>query len=524
MRFVKIFVLLFVLFALPSIDADAQSVKVRISDKRVYVENREFIVHKVRRKETLFSIAKAYSVHRDSIIADNPAAANGIRTGDELLIRTGNRTSIQPTHNQESQNNQNYREHIVQWYEDLSSIARAYSVTEEDIIAANKLEGRKLETRQKILIPQKEKIQKSASELFSDSFDGKLRAVALLPIDSKAEVQPEYNNFIDYYQGMLIALDDLKRERALDLDLKIIDTKEYSNLNQLALSGELSGADIIFGPIFAGSVEEILPYTSQRGIPVVSPMDPAAEKFVPLYNNLFQLTTPIFAQQENLLKDVRMGDHVVFLSEESAIDHELVSVSESILASKGISPGKFSYYVTKDKSAYNDIMKLLDSSRVNKVVIPSNSEAFVYDVLRNLNLLINKDGYSVEIYGTPRWRNFESIEVGYFHSMRLKLSLPYYINYQSPEVSKFLASYRAYFNSEPNAYAFQGYDVTRYFLSIMMRYGKRFPKYTDIRPERMLQSDYLFYKTSDEGGYINQSTRVVRYNPDLTISTVDFAF
>ena len=144
------------------------------------------------------------------------------------------------------------------------------------------------------------------------------------------------------------------------------------------------------------------------------------------------------------------------------------------------------------------------------VLIPSNSEAFVNDVVRNLNLLytnpLEENRRSVVLFGTPRWRNFENIEVDYFHKMNLHLSIPYYVDYNRKHVKDFLMKYRALFNGEPTPYAFQGYDIT------MMSCGYE---------ETTLQSKYKFKKDNAGDGMRNTGTTNIVYNKDYTISVIE---
>ena len=110
------------------------------------------------------------------------------------------------------------------------------------------------------------------------------------------------------------------------------------------------------------------------------------------------------------------------------------------------------------------------------------------------------------LFGTPRWRNFESIEVDYFHKMNLHLSIPYYVDYSRKEVKDFLMKYRALFNGEPTPYAFQGYDIT------MMSMGQG---------EAAIQSKYRFKKDNAGDGLRNTGTTNIVYNKDYTISVIE---
>lgn len=177
------------------------------------------------------------------------------------------------------------------------------------------------------------------------------------------------------------------------------------------------------------------------------------------------------------------------------------------------------YSVEKDKSYYNQIASLLKKDRLNHIIIPSNSEAFVYDVLRNLNLMSTMGGYKIKIYGTSRWRNFELVDLSYFHTMNLSLSVSYYVDYSDIRVKDFLFRYRALFQNEPTAYAFQAYDITSFFLNYWAEYGKNIDRITEITTN-LLQSDISFIKKGE--GFINCATRNIEYKPDFLIQSSSF--
>ena len=132
------------------------------------------------------------------------------------------------------------------------------------------------------------------------------------------------------------------------------------------------------------------------------------------------------------------------------------------------------------------------------------------DVVRNLNLLhtnpATEKKRAITLFGTAKWRNFETIEVDYFHRMNLHLTLPYYVDYTSPIVKSFLMKYRALFNSEPSPFAFQGFDITTMFLN---------------NPSLSTQSRYHFLREKNSTGIQNTGTTDIVYNRDYTISVIE---
>ena len=162
----------------------------------------------------------------------------------------------------------------------------------------------------------------------------------------------------------------------------------------------------------------------------------------------------------------------------------------------------------------------MDSTAVNRVLVVSESEAFVNDVVRNLNLMIH-DRYKVVMYGSSRLKGFETIDVEDYHNASLHLSMSYYVDYERPEVRDFLLKYRALYNTEPGAFAFQGYDVMYYFISVCAEYGKDWAeKISENEKTRMLQTDFRFRRDGD-GGLKNTAIRRIVYGPDYSIDFLE---
>jgi hypothetical protein len=101
----------------------------------------------------------------------------------------------------------------------------------------------------------------------------------------------------------------------------------------------------------------------------------------------------------------------------------------------------------------------------------------------------------------------------------MRVSLTYYINYEDPAVRSFLLKYRALYNTEPSQFAFQGYDIANYFISMRSQYGENWMQELDQVEKAMLQSTFKFGKQGT-GGYVNNGVRRIVYGPNWTVSQV----
>ncbi|MEN6619903.1 MAG: LysM peptidoglycan-binding domain-containing protein [Rikenellaceae bacterium] len=471
-----------------------------------------FYIHKVEKNQTIFSISKAYGISTTMLIQDNPGLEAGLKEGETIFIRT-TKAETAPVM---------YQKHVVRWYETLTTIAKKYNVTEDEIIRINSLKDNTIKTRQELIIPVETNQGTETEAKISRSAESKRKTIydisLVLPIgSSNTETQDGNNNYLDFYQGFLIAVEDLKGE-GMSVNLKVFDLSDYSSGLLLTQSGKLNGSDIIIGPVFVNEVESVLNYASERNIPLVSPMDPKTEIFLENHPDFYQVSSSLYSQQLDLLKNLSPRNNVTLIYESSAADKELVEMTTEILNNSRIPFSSLSYNVLSGRSVGPKIAEKLSKESMNDVIVASNSEAFVSDVLRNLNLLSSRSNYKITLFGTPRWRNFESVDINYYHSMNLHLSLQYYVDYSDENVKRFLARYRALYGSEPTPYSFLAYDVAYYFLEALYNFGPDFSKKIEKYHKQLLQTDIIFERNGSNNGFINSAARLIIYNPDYSVN------
>ena len=169
----------------------------------------------------------------------------------------------------------------------------------------------------------------------------------------------------------------------------------------------------------------------------------------------------------------------------------------SRLKDMGISFSSYSYNILEGRKAAGGLSALMTNSGANRVIVSSDSEAFVYDVVRNLNLMIHKK-LDVIVYTAAKIRSFDTIEVENLHNLNLHVSSSYFIDYEKQEVKDFILKYRALYNTEPSQFAFQGYDIAYYFISTCSKYGSSWWRHLSTKERtNMLQCDFLFYEAGE---------------------------
>lgn len=110
------------------------------------INGKQFIIHRIDEKETLYGISRRYGVPITSILEHNPAADGGLSVGQILKVPY--------TPKPKSTGSQD-RIHKVAPKETLFSISKLYDVSVEDIKSWNNLKDNTLSTGQELIIKSK---------------------------------------------------------------------------------------------------------------------------------------------------------------------------------------------------------------------------------------------------------------------------------------------------------------------------------------------------------------------------------
>ena len=437
--------------------------------------------------------------------------------------------------------------HTVKWYEDLDVIAEKYGVTVEAIMMVNNLTGRKLTKRQKLIIPEPgetvapdlispepgpdmtkdEEKAVTAPEEPADTtvteipdmdpdwlFAPKDEVNVTLILPMKASTESVSRNNMDFYSGVLLAVKDLA-DAGISTQLNVYDSSDETHP---ILSEDIDDSDLIIGPVSSTDLRMLLESDTDPRM-VISPLDSRAEELAYRHSNFIQVPTPQMSQYKDIMNWIREdsmpGDTLIMIKEKTARQTESVKQMIQAADSSGLTFIPFSYSILEGRDITEPLTSLMTATGTNRVVIASESEAFVNDVVRNLSILLyNK--LNVVLYAPARIRNFETIEVENLHKTAAHISLGYLIDYDSQQVKNFLLKYRALYNTEPTQYAFQGYDIATYFIGMCGKYGSQWARKLDDGESQMLQSTFMFVP-AENGGYVNQGIRRLVYGEDWSV-------
>jgi len=485
-----------------------------------------YLNHKVKRGETLYSIAGQYGVS----VRDLKRANKGLlfpREGDFLLIprrkMTGRRVDGVPV-------------------PDDSPVAVDVAVTDttglQDMPEEFTVPGRRTEinnlsgsVRVAVLLPFF--VDENNARSFTDSTDKDAQGNTIFRDVTKPEGRIYEGSlpFLETYEGILIAVDSL-RALGLTVEMDVYDTAaDSSRVNRLLESGALNNARLIIGPVFSYNLAMVSSWAAERNIPVVSPVALRDKNILENKPTLYRVFPSDNVAQDLMAGELRYhrGSNVVFLYADSAMNDPSTSVLwnkvRNVMAEAGqddttrLTPFYFTG-LTQRRNAYSGVTSidnLLASDRENIIILASTNSSVVSSAFSTLHGLARK--YDVKVVGYPEIGGLETVDLRYFYDLELYIPSGSYIDFNSPASKEFTAQFMRKFRTEPMAesFAWRGFDIAWYFIGGLAVRGDGFLRDPGTFNPELLSLEPDFKRESRNNGYENRGMFMLHYKRDMTI-------
>lgn len=500
--------------------------------------NRTFDEHLVEKGETAYSIARRYLLSLTTLVEDNPGLdpAN-IQAGQKLRIRKSDagesspesiRAEIGTISNTLNRLSEDYFYHVVDIGETIYSLSKEWGVEESVILANNDVSGGlQAGTILKVPVQGREELKMQRVEVPLDpldpddghgelpplnyTYDGRLDVAMLLPLWDKGV----RSNFIEFYQGALLALEDFKIS-GYSINFDLYDTeRSLEKVEGLVRSGALNDADLIIGPVYEDEFEIVAGFARGRNIPLVSPLSTLNNRYAgPVYQ-----MPPAQENKYDKLRDIFTADKNIVLISTEDNDDEFERDMVSLIGSAPYQRLR----VTKGLPAeYMDSM-VVSSSRSNIIVVTSRDEVGVDMVLATISSIQNNRKARsirtapVQVIGNSRWTRYSLVDRNLFFKLNVTFVASYHADRSNDMVNNFDRRYIAAFSTVPSLYSYRGYDSVRMFAEAMLA-GNRFMTFDEKLNSagRPLQTGYIF-RRNDRGFTENMNWSLVRYRDNYTI-------
>lgn len=474
-------ILLLLLSAAPFRTAaqEYEAPEVKVSQDKVRVNGRNYYAHVVTEKQTLYSISKAYNVSLDEIYESNrnlDLENSGLKAGQVIFIPTHPSTQAPPSS-------------LDRWL-----FPGKYKKT--------------VETADSTVLSTVSEQLRDTSDFILD-IPERIRVSLILPF-TNSQLS---DNTVDFYSGVLLAARDLGRN-GVHIDISTHDVRDTSSFSR----DTFKDSDIIFGPVTCADMKAMLDKCPEDKF-IISPLDPMAAA-LPAAHNVIQAPTPASLQHEDIVKwalqDMVAGDSLVLVTAKDASMSESSRCIAETLRSSGVRFHTISYGILEGLSIQKAFESHCSGNGTTRYIVAADEESFLNDVVRNIRIMAFKK-HPVALYAPSRIRSFSMIETEYLHNVNTHISAAYFTDFTRKDVSAFVLAYRALFNTEPNQFAFHGYDTMHCFVNICRIYGRWWPKVLEKYQESGLQTNFRFVREEGSRGFVNTAVRRIIYTPQYSI-------
>lgn len=320
-----------------------------------------FVVHTVKKKETVYRISRNYGVTIQELYDANPGLTDKLKIGQKIKIKKKKIAN-------------NYIIHDVNSKIRLKKIAKLYGLSESTLAKRNPGVGKyvyrgyelKIPVGEKAILiiydkpidtpdkPSDDEVEKGEIDellfgpcnkkpengneikialmvpLFLDDLHDSLQVEQVLRGNAKG-FQPF--TFVNFVEGAMMAVDSL-RKIGFNINLKVYDVdKSITKTTKVLQNPGLKDVDLIIGPFYSQSFHQVALFAGNFGIPIVNPLS-YREKILKEYKTAIKIM-PSEETQIPLLKEIIRqyypNSKVFLITQNSYKDADKVIVVENAL-------------------------------------------------------------------------------------------------------------------------------------------------------------------------------------------------
>lgn len=329
------------------------------------------------------------------------------------------------------------------------------------------------------------------------------------------ENDPYLDVSLDFYSGILVALDSLKT-LGVSVKLDVYDTKyESSTVSRLLLDNNFENVDAVIGPLTTKNFNIVASKLKPYNIPVVSPIGTNLK----LLDNVFQSRPADNILKDKIVNYVKLDSvpkNIIIISDSknSKVANALKQDfnASTMVYSRKNKEDKDEYFVTK-----GDIDAAIKPGK-NLVFLETQNEGFASNVTSILasttyKELPNNEKLETEIaLATTRFNGaFEGDEINNIHLSKLKFMYATTSKSYNDDSNSFVKKYYNKFNITPNRRAVKGFDLAMDVVLRLVTSEDLFTSVVNARLTAYVENKFA-YKKKMFGGYYNNAIYLVQYD------------
>ena len=437
-------------------------------------------IHKVKKKETIFGIARDNGLTVDELIAANPEMTKPgyeLKKGETIFIPYPSGPDKTLTAAQQAQQ------------------AKAAQASDKAGAAKGKddVDMRRREIRVGVMLP-----------LHDINGDGR--------------------RMVEYYRGVLMACDSL-RQGGISVDVRAWNVPEDADISKTLRDRDAARCDVIIGPLYSKQVKPLADFAKAHDIKVLIPFSINAPE-VKTNRNIFQVYQSPEDYNEAVIGhflEKFAGFHTVFIDCNDTTSKK--GVFTFGLRRRMETMGR-SHSITNLKSSEAAFAKAFSTTQPNVVILNTGRSPELNIAFAKLNgLAMTRPKLSISMFGYTEWMMYTKYNLDNFYKFSVYIPATFYTNPLSPQTARIEQKYRWNFHADMMhalpRFAITGFDHAYYFIKGLHMYGKVFVGPRGVVGYKPIQTPLHFERIGD-GRLQNRGLLFVHYTPEHKIETINF--
>ena len=511
--------------------------------------------HTIQPGETLYRLSKMYNITTDELCAANPGLSiSNFRAGETIVIplkKNEVNEEREPAATPQPSDKKNpviVGTHKVQRKESIESICKDYGITVEELIDANPtLQGKRLKRKMVLNIPapaakpepaikevvkeEKKEVAKTINKGINDDKVLNVAVVLSFLLDSYAP--KEQSRMVEYYQGVLMAIEQLKRE-GYSFVINTYDAGPKENsLDSLLGSSDFDEVELLIGASYPKHNKELAKFAKEREIPLLIPFSSKKDEAIdnPTVYVANGIQSFILPEISSRFTKTFPNANVIFV--EDTTDNNKKEFIKSLTAELIKDSIPYTTLPMEQISNGDSVLGTLSKAFIEErefVVIPTSSSATTLNTLLP-SLLHAKsiDSLNVakfKLFGYPEWQIHAKDTRELMYETDTYFYATFYSHYALPRVAEFQEDFIRWYNRGIQniypRYGMLGYDTGYFFLLAASLYGNQMHENIERVPFNPVQSDFKFERISEKDGFINKKFFFIHFCPEYYIDKMDF--
>ncbi len=424
-------------------------------------------MHKVKRKETLYSIARDFNITEAELKAANPEMNQPdykLRKGDFICIPFPKTQS-----------------------------SKEKTPSNEELMAPPQAS-----------IPQK-----------------LIRMGVILPFKGGS---PENDKMIEFYRGVLMAVEEFKK-KGISVDIFAYDSgKNTGDIKAVINAHPLSDLDFIIGPLYLEQITPLSNFCQEHQIKLVVPFSSQGEKVYdnPYYYAINPPKTYMVSAAAQLTMEMFGKDNIIFLNG-SEKDKDATAFTETIRKQMDQNGKTVAMLQLNDEET--KWLMAMNQYKENVIIPNSSSIRLLNQLFPKLKEFAKKNPeYKIKLVGYPEWQTYANSHLTNFYQFNTYAYSSFFRNPLNGNADNFEKAYQKAFHTPTimswPCFGMLGFDTASFFLQGISTYGKDFDRNLPQIVTMPYQHHFNFRRISNWSGLINNEVEFIHYSPSHSIELI----